>query len=132
MILTVLVWAMFARTRAGLILSAVGHNPAKAETIGISPWPFRPSPCWLVAHSPAWVGRHCRSASLDRRFQISWAVAASSSLPQSFFGRWTVLGAAAGAFLMGVLDAVKLNLPQTSDIPIYLLAACRGSSLCSC
>ena len=36
-------------------------------------------------------------------------------------GRWTVLGAAAGVFLMGVLDALKLNLPQISDIPIHLL-----------
>jgi simple sugar transport system permease protein len=36
-------------------------------------------------------------------------------------GRWTVLGVAAGAFLMGMLDALKLNLPQISDIPIHLL-----------
>ena len=32
-----------------------------------------------------------------------------------------MLGAAAGAFLMGLLDALKLNLPQLSDIPIHLL-----------
>src|ERR1700738_4132790 len=32
-----------------------------------------------------------------------------------------VLGAAAGAFLMGALDALKLNLPQIADIPIHLL-----------
>jgi ABC-type uncharacterized transport system permease subunit len=38
-------------------------------------------------------------------------------------GRWIVLGAAAGAFLMGLLDALKPNLPQISDIPIRLLGA---------
>ena len=32
-----------------------------------------------------------------------------------------MLGAAAAAFLMGMLDALKLNLPQLSDIPIHLL-----------
>ena len=32
-----------------------------------------------------------------------------------------MLGAAAGAFLTGMLDALKLNLPQLSDIPIHSL-----------
>jgi simple sugar transport system permease protein len=33
-----------------------------------------------------------------------------------------LLGTAAGAFLMGMLDALKLSLPQLSDIPIHLLS----------
>jgi general nucleoside transport system permease protein len=121
LVLTLLVWAMFAYTRAGLILSAVGHNPAKTETIGISP--RRVQTVALVACG-AFAGLGGAALSLG---------AVGSYVPNIIggrgfiviaiviLGRWSVLGAAAGAFLMGVLDALKLNLPQISDIPIHLL-----------
>ena len=119
--LTVLVWAMFAHTRSGLILSAVGHNPAKAETIGISPrrvQTFALLACGAFAGlggaalSLGAVGSYVPNIIGGRGFIVIAIV---------ILGRWTVLGAAAGAFLMGVLDALKLNLPQISDIPIHLL-----------
>lgn len=120
-VLTVLVWGMFAYTRAGLIVSAVGHNPAKAETIGI--FPRRVQTCALLACgafaglggaalSLGAVGSYVPNIVGGRGFIVIAIV---------ILGRWTVLGAAAGAFLMGVLDALKLNLPQISDIPIHLL-----------
>jgi ABC-type uncharacterized transport system permease subunit len=121
LILTVLVWAMFAYSRAGLILSAVGHNPAKAETIGISPQrvqTFALLACGAFAGlggaalSLGAVGSYVPNIIGGRGFIVIAVV---------ILGRWTVLGAAAGAFLMGALDALKLNLPQISDIPIHLL-----------
>jgi simple sugar transport system permease protein len=123
LILTVLVWAMFAYSRAGLVLSAVGHNPAKAETIGISPrrvQTFALLACGAFAGlggaalSLGAVGSYVPNIIGGRGFIVIAIV---------ILGRWTVLGAAAGAFLMGVLDALKLNLPQISDIPIHLLGA---------
>jgi general nucleoside transport system permease protein len=119
--LTVLVWAMFAYTRIGLVLSAVGHNPAKGEAIGISP---RGVQTLALLACGAFAGLGGAALSLG---------AVGSYVPNIIggrgfiaiaiviLGRWTVLGAAAGAFLMGVLDALKLNLPQISDIPIHLL-----------
>lgn len=121
LILTVLVWAMFAYMRAGLILSAVGHNPTKAETIGISPrrvQTFALLACGALAGlggaalSLGAVGSYVPNIIGGRGFIVIAIV---------ILGRWTVLGAAAGAFLMGLLDALKLNLPQISDIPIHLL-----------
>ena len=121
LILTVFVWAMFAYSRAGLALSAVGHNPAKAETIGISPrrvQTFALLACGAFAGlggaalSLGAVGSYVPNIIGGRGFIVIAIV---------ILGRWTVLGAAAGAFLMGVLDALKLNLPQISDIPIHLL-----------
>lgn len=120
-ILTVLVWIMFARTRLGLTISAVGHNPAKAETRGISARFVQT--CALLACG-AFAGLGGAALSLG---------AVGSYVPNIIggrgfiviaiviLGRWTVLGAAAGALLMGILDALKLNLPQVSDIPIHLL-----------
>jgi general nucleoside transport system permease protein len=123
LILTVLVWAMFAYTRAGLVISAVGHNPAKAETIGISPrnvQTFALLACGAFAGlggaalSLGAVGSYVPNIIGGRGFIVIAIV---------ILGRWTVLGVAAGAFLMGVLDALKLNLPQISNIPIHLLGA---------
>jgi general nucleoside transport system permease protein len=122
-VLTVLVWAMFAYTRTGLMLSAVGHNPAKAETIGISPrnvQTFALLACGAFAGlggaalSLGAVGSYVPNIIGGRGFIVIAIV---------ILGRWSVLGAAAGALLMGVLDALKLNLPQISDIPIHLLGA---------
>jgi ABC-type uncharacterized transport system permease subunit len=121
LVLTVLVWAMFAYTRAGLVLSAVGHNPAKAETIGILPrrvQTFALLACGAFAGlggaalSLGAVGSYVPNIIGGRGFIVIAIV---------ILGRWTVMGAVAGAFLMGVLEALKLNLPQISDIPIHLL-----------
>lgn len=121
LVLTVLVWAMFAYTRAGLVLSAVGHNPAKAETIGILPrrvQTFALFACGAFAGlggaalSLGAVGSYVPNIIGGRGFIVIAIV---------ILGRWTVMGAVAGAFLMGVLEALKLNLPQISDIPIHLL-----------
>jgi general nucleoside transport system permease protein len=119
--LTLLVWAMFAYTRIGLVFSAVGHNPTKAETMGISPrnvQTFALLACGAFAGlggaalSLGAIGSYVPNIIGGRGFIVIAIV---------ILGRWTVLGATAGAFLMGVLDALKLNLPQISDIPIHLL-----------
>jgi len=120
-VLTLLVWAMFAHTRAGLVISAVGHNPAKAATIGISPrnvQTFALLACGAFAGlggaalSLGAVGSYVPNIIGGRGFIVIAIV---------ILGRWTVLGAAAGAILMGVLDALKLDLPQISNVPIHLL-----------
>jgi general nucleoside transport system permease protein len=122
-LLTVLVWIMFSRTRTGLIISAVGHDPAKAETKGISPrWA---QTCALLACG-AFAGLGGASLSLGAVGSFTPNIIGGRGfivIAIVILGRWTVLGAAAGAFLMGLLEALKLNLPQVSSIPIHLLGA---------
>ncbi|MBN9603966.1 MAG: ABC transporter permease [Afipia felis] len=122
-VISVVVWFMFARTRLGLIISSVGHDPNRAETKGISPkWvqTYALLACGALAGlggaalSLGAVGSFTPNIIGGRGFIVIAIV---------ILGRWTVAGAAAGALLMGLLEALKLNLPQVSNIPIHLLGA---------
>jgi ABC-type uncharacterized transport system permease subunit len=121
--LTVLVWIMFSRTQAGLIITSVGHDPAKAETRGISP---RWVQTYALLACGALAGLGGASLSLGAVGSFTPSIIGGRgfiAIAIVILGRWTVPGAAAGAFLMGLLEALKLNLPQVSNIPIHLLGA---------
>jgi ABC-type uncharacterized transport system permease subunit len=121
--LTVLVWIMFSRTQAGLIITSVGHDPAKAETRGIRP---RWVQTYALLACGALAGLGGASLSLGAVGSFTPSIIGGRgfiAIAIVILGRWTVPGAAAGAFLMGLLEALKLNLPQVSDIPIHLLGA---------
>ena len=121
-VLTALVWIMFAYTRAGLIISAVGHDPVKASTKGIAP---RLVQTYAVLTCGAFAGLGGAALSLGAVGSYAPNIIGGRGfivLAIVILGRWTVLGAAAGAFLMGSLDALKLNLSRVSDIPINLLS----------
>lgn len=117
------VWFLFARTRLGLVISAVGHDPYAAETKGIS---SRWVQTGALLACGAFAGIAGASLSLG---------AIGSYVPNIIggrgfiviaiviLGRWTVPGAIAGALLLAVLDAIKLSLAQQSDIPVQLLGA---------
>lgn len=121
--LTALVWIMFSRTQFGLVVSSVGHDPAKARTKGISPAKVQTIAllaCGALAGlggaalSLGSVGSFTPNIIGGRGFVVIAIV---------ILGRWTVTGAVAGAILMGLLEALKLNLPQLADLPIQLLGA---------
>ena len=122
-VLAVAVWFLFAKTRIGLVISAVGHDPRAAETKGIS---------------ARWVqtGALLACGALAGIAGASLALGAIGSYVPNIIGgrgfiviaivilgRWTVPGAVAGAFLLAFLDAIKLSLAQQSDIPVQLLGA---------
>lgn len=122
-VLTVGVWIMFSRSTAGLIISSVGHDPAKAQTKGFSPFwvqTYALVVCGALAGlggaalSLGAVGSYTPNIIGGRGFIVIAIV---------ILGRWTVAGAVAGALLMGLLEALKLNLTQLADIPIHLLGA---------
>ena len=122
-LLTLVVWLVLSHTRLGLALSAVGHDAQKAQTKGLSParvQTFALLACGALAGlggaalSMGSVGSYTPNIIGGRGF-IAIAIV--------ILGRWSVLGAAAGALLMGLLEAFKLNLPQLVDVPIQLLSA---------
>jgi simple sugar transport system permease protein len=122
-LLTLVVWLVLSHTRLGLALSAVGHDAQKAQTKGLSPARVQTLAllaCGALAGlggaalSMGSVGSYTPNIIGGRGF-IAIAIV--------ILGRWSVLGAAAGALLMGLLEAFKLNLPQLVDVPIQLLSA---------
>ena len=101
----------------------MGHDAQKAQTKGLSParvQTFALLACGALAGlggaalSMGSVGSYTPNIIGGRGF-IAIAIV--------ILGRWSVLGAAAGALLMGLLEAFKLNLPQLVDVPIQLLSA---------
>ncbi|TFV56067.1 ABC transporter permease [Geodermatophilus sp. DF01-2] len=121
--LTVIVWAMFARTRTGLNIAAVGHSPATVETKGVSP--RRVQTCALIACG-ALAGLGGAALSLGAIGSYVPDIVGGRGLiviAIVILGRWTVSGAAAGAFLIAVLDALQLRVAEYSDIPLQLLGA---------
>jgi ABC-type uncharacterized transport system permease subunit len=121
--LTVAVWFLFARTRVGLTISAVGHSPYAAETKGVSArWVQTVAllACGAFAGiagaslSLGAIGSYVPNIIGGRGFIVIAIV---------ILGRWSVSGAVAGAILLAVLDAIQLRLAQQSDIPVQLLGA---------
>ncbi|WP_347310752.1 ABC transporter permease [Defluviimonas sp. SAOS-178_SWC] len=122
-ILTAAVWFLFARTRVGLVISAVGHDPRAAESKGVS---ARWVQTLALLTCGAFAGISGASLSLG---------AVGSYVPDIIggrgfiviaiviLGRWTVPGAVAGGFLLAVLDAIKLSLAQQPGVPVQLLGA---------
>lgn len=119
----VCVWLFFARTRAGLVVSAVGHSPESAQTKGVSP---RRVQTYALIACGALAGLAGAALALGSIGAYAPNIVGGRGLiviAIVILGRWTVQGALAGAFLIAVLDAFKLNIAQHSDIPLQLLSA---------
>lgn len=122
-VLCVVVYVLFSRTQAGLIIAAVGHEPETVRKRGRDP---RVVQTLALLACGALAGLGGASLTLgavgsyqpnivDGRGLIVIAIV--------ILGRWTVSGAIAGAFLIALLDALKLRVSQGSDIPVQLLGA---------
>lgn len=122
-LLCVVVYLLFSRTQAGLTITATGHEPETVRKRGRSP---RMVQTLALLACGALAGLGGASLSLgalgsyqpnivDGRGLIAIAIV--------ILGRWTVPGAVAGAFLIALLDALKLRVTQGSDIPVQLLGA---------
>lgn len=122
-VLCVLVYLLFSRTQTGLTITATGHEPETVRKRGKDP---RVVQTMAVLACGALAGLGGASLTLgavgsyqpnivDGRGLIVIAIV--------ILGRWTVPGAIAGAFLIALLDALKLRVSQDSDIPVQLLGA---------
>jgi general nucleoside transport system permease protein len=122
-VLCVVVYLLFSRTQAGLVITAAGHEPETLRKRGRSP---RVVQTLALLACGALAGLGGASLTLgavgsyqpnivDGRGLIVIAIV--------ILGRWTVSGAIAGAFLIALLDALKLRVSQDSSIPVQLLGA---------
>jgi ABC-type uncharacterized transport system permease subunit len=116
-------WFLFSRTRTGIVITAVGHDPDAARRRGSSPrrvQTYALLVCGLLA------GLGGAALSLGATGAYAPNIVGGRGLiviAIVILGRWTVSGAAAGALLIAVLDALKLRIAQGSDIPVQLLGA---------
>jgi ABC-type uncharacterized transport system permease subunit len=119
----VVVYLLFSRTQAGLIITAAGHEPETVRKRGRSPRMVQ-TVALLACGSLAGLGGASLSLGavgsyqpniVDGRGLIAVAIV--------ILGRWNVSGAIAGAFLIALLDALKLRVTQGSEIPVQLLGA---------
>lgn len=122
-VLCVVVYLLFSRSQAGLTITATGHEPETVRKRGRSPRAVQ-TLALLACGALAGLGGAALSLGavgsyqpniVDGRGLIAIAIV--------ILGRWTVSGAIAGAFLIALLDALKLRVTQGSDIPVQLLGA---------
>lgn len=118
-----LVAVFFARTRGGLNVIAVGHDPVAARTRGIRPVRVQAMAvlfCGLMsglggaALSIGSVGNFTPGI-IDGRGLIVVATV--------ILGRWTVTGVLTGSILIGVLTAAQLVYSDSTFIPIQVFGA---------
>lgn len=122
-VLCVLVYLLFSRTQAGLIITAAGHEPETVRKRGRSPHMVR---TWALLACGALAGLGGASLTLGSVGSYQPSIVDGRGLiviAIVILGRWTVPGAVAGAFLIALLDALKLRVSQGSDIPVQLLGA---------
>jgi simple sugar transport system permease protein len=114
---------LFSRTRAGLTIVAVGHDPVVSAARGVQVTRVRVIAvlvCGLLAGlagAALIIGSvgSFSSGVVDGRGLIALAIV--------ILGRWSIDGVVAGAALIGILDAAQLSLSPSAAIPIQLLAA---------
>lgn len=121
--LAVAVWYFFARTRAGMTVTAVGHSPTIAAHRGTSPRRVR---TLALLACGALAGLAGAAMSLGSVGSYAPNIVGGRGLiviAIVILGRWTVPGAIAGSLLIAFLDSLKLNVAEGSVIPLQLFGA---------
>jgi simple sugar transport system permease protein len=118
--LSVAVWFLFARTRAGVVITATGHSPGSVENKGISPRWVRTYALLACGALAGIAGAAMTLGSVGSYVPHIVGGRGLIVIAIVILGRWTVSGAVAGAFLIAVLDSMQLNLAEQSGIPLQL------------
>ncbi len=104
------IWWIFYKTSWGLKIRAVGEYPKAAETMGVKVARVRYI-CVLCASALAGVaGASLTIAGLNTFVDNITAGRGFIAFSAIVFGKFNPLGAAAGALLFGVADAIQLNI----------------------
>lgn len=116
-------WFLFARTRTGIVVTAVGHDPGAAQRRGSD---SRRVQTYALIACGLLAGLGGAALSLGATGAYAPNIVGGRGLiviAIVILGRWTVSGAVAGALLIALLDALKLRIAQGSEIPVQLLGA---------
>lgn len=119
---SVVVFLLFSRTRAGLVIAAAGHEPEAVRKRGRSPQMVQ-TMALLACGALAGIGGASLSLGAVGAYQPN-IVGGRGLIVIAIviLGRWSVPGAVVGAFLIALLDAVALQVSR-SGIPVQLLGA---------
>ncbi len=112
-------WLVLHRTRWGLLLRAVGENPAATDAQGISVARLR---YIFVALGGALAG--LAGASLSLAITPGWVEGITSgqgwiAVGLVIFSGWSPLRAAAGAYLFGAIRRLPLDLQGVESLPLF-------------
>lgn len=119
----VVVWVFFARTQGGLVVTATGHDPDSVRKRGISPRRVQ-TYALLACGALAGLGGAALSLGAVGAYQPDIVGGRGLiAIAIVILGRWSVPGAIGGAFLIALLDALRLRVSQGSEIPVQLLGA---------
>lgn len=122
-LLAVAVWFLFARTRAGVVITATGHSPTSVRNRGTSPRWIRTYALLACGALAGIAGAAMSLASVGSYVPNIVGGRGLIVIAIVILGRWTVPGAVAGALLIAVLDSMQLNLAEQSGIPLQLFGA---------
>lgn len=121
-ILAVVTWLLFARSRAGVTLTATGHSPISVSNRGTSPRRVRTYALLACGSLAGIAGAAMSLGSVGSYVPHIVGGRGLIVIAIVILGRWTVSGAVAGAFLIAVLDSLQLNIAEQSGIPLQLFS----------
>lgn len=123
LILVPVVWWVLMRTRAGLILRAVGENHAAAHGLG---YPVRAVRIAAIGFGGAMAGMGGAYISIATVLQWTEGMTAGAgwiALAIVVFAQWNPWGAMAGAWLFGGVTVLQLRLQAAGvAVPVQLLS----------
>ncbi|MDO5630924.1 MAG: ABC transporter permease [Paracoccus sp. (in: a-proteobacteria)] len=118
-----LIWWFLSRSRAGLILRAVGENHEAAHGLG---YPVRAIRMGAIAFGGAMAGIGGAFISIATVLQWTEGMTAGAgwiALAIVVFSGWTPLGVLAGAWLFGGVTVLQLRLQAAGvAVPVQLLS----------
>ncbi len=110
LILVPVIWWIFYKTTWGLQIRAVGEYPRAAETMGVNVARVRYI-CILSSSALAGLaGASLSIAGLNTFIDNITAGRGFIAFSAVVFGKFNPFGAAAGAFIFGIADAMQLNI----------------------
>ncbi|MHA1859824.1 MAG: ABC transporter permease [Candidatus Asgardarchaeia archaeon] len=118
--ITILLWVILYRTKFGLMIRAVGENPAVADSAGVNVYRVR---YLCVALGGALAG--LAGAHLSLAYTYAWIENMTAgkgwiAIGLTIFSAWDPLRALFGAYLFGGIDILKFRVQQYGMNPHLL------------
>jgi ABC-type uncharacterized transport system permease subunit len=122
--LVILTWWVLERSTVGLKLSAVGEDPATADTAGVNVTMYRFVAILISGAFCGLAGAYLSIASSQVWVEGMIAGRGWVAVALVIFARWKPLGALTGAILFAGAEALIPRLQAIgADIPVYLMLA---------
>lgn len=109
-ILTVLSWFFFYRTKWGLRLRAIGENPAAVDSLGIPVFTYKYLAVVAGGMLAALGGAYLSLGELSMFARNMVSGRGYIALAANILGNWNPIGVVLASFLFGLANAIEMNL----------------------